>query len=84
MFTLIGPGRVTADMMLNGEPMSVRASFGRITNFDTVAMNLWVSSPGYPVTLSTDGTLHFSAETPPSPRSTASWRRRAASLTACW
>jgi hypothetical protein len=64
--TLIGPGRVTADMMLNGEPMSVRAGFGRFTNFSTVAMNLWVTSPEYPVTLSTDGTLNFSAETPPS------------------
>ncbi len=64
--TLVGPGRVTADMTLSGEPLSVRASFGRITSFNTVAMNLWVTSPGYPVTLSTDGTLHFSAEAPPS------------------
>ena len=64
--TLLGPGRVEANLVLGGEPMEVRVGFGRVTNLNTIATNLFVSSPRSPVTLTTDGTLHFSAETPPS------------------
>ncbi|MGH6926552.1 MAG: AsmA family protein [Propylenella sp.] len=64
--TLLGPGKIEANLALDGEPLAVRANFGRVTDLSSVTMNLLVSSPNLPVTLSTDGTLHFSAETPPS------------------
>lgn len=69
--TLRGPARVDADLSINGEPVAVRASLGRYTNLSTIAMNLWISSPRLPVTISTDGTLHLSEATPPSYDGTA-------------
>lgn len=69
--TLLGPGKVEASFLLDGEPVEVRAGLGRYTNLNTVALKLLVSSPRIPVTLSTNGTLHLSAETPPSYEGTA-------------
>ncbi len=64
--TLLGPAKVDADLSIDDRPVAVHASFGRYSDLDTIAMNLLVTSPLSPVTLSTDGTLHFSEDAPPS------------------
>ncbi len=69
--TLLGPGRVEAELVLEDEPLTVSVGFGRFTNLNTIATNLRVTSPNSPVTLSADGTLHLSADTPPSYEGTA-------------
>jgi hypothetical protein len=64
--TLRGPARVEANFTLDGEPVELRLGFGRYTDLDTLAMTVWASSPRFPFTLSTDGTLQLSPQIPPS------------------
>jgi hypothetical protein len=63
--SLIGPGRVEAALEMNGTPMDLSVAFGRLSAADTVTTKISLSSPLYPVTLSTDGVFAFGAEEPP-------------------
>lgn len=65
--TLLGPGRVSANLVLDGTPVEVGAGFGRFASGDAggaVSMNLWVTSPIVPVTLSAEGLVAVADDDP--------------------
>lgn len=57
--SLLGPARAEASLAIDGEPVAVKAVLGRIAPNNAVTAKLAIGSPNYPVTLTTDGTLHF-------------------------
>ena len=69
--SLMGPGRIDAKLVFDGEPLEVQAGFGRITADAGVAAKISVKSPDYPVTLQADGTLFVSERAPPRYEGTA-------------
>ncbi len=68
--TLMGPGKLEADLKLDGEPMSLSVAFGRFAD-GVVTAKATVRSPDYPVTLATDGKLALAAGEPPKYEGTA-------------
>ncbi len=62
--TLMGPGKVEANLALDGQPMSLSVAFGHFEG-DGVTTKVTVRSPKYPVTLATDGRLELAADAPP-------------------
>ena len=68
--TLMGPGRVTANLTLAGAPVAVSVAFGRLTDREVIT-KLSVRSPKYPVSLTTEGQLQFAADAPPKYEGTA-------------
>ncbi len=68
--TLMGPGKLEADLKLDGKPMSLSVAFGRFAD-GVVTAKATVRSPDYPVTLATDGKLALAAGEPPKYEGTA-------------
>ncbi len=56
--SLLGPGRLTADMQVNGKPVSLSVGLGRLTE-GAIAAKISARSPDFPVALLLDGTYHF-------------------------
>jgi hypothetical protein len=64
--TLMGPGKVDAHFVLNGEPFNVTVGFGRFGDAGSVTAKASVHSPNYPVAVLTDGQLQLPRDAPPS------------------
>ena len=57
--SLRGPGRIEADLSLDGIPMVVRVGLGRVGVDDSVPANISISSPLYPLSVALDGVAAF-------------------------
>lgn len=62
--TLMGPGRVTANLVLDGKPTEVTANLGRLTAENSITAKIAIRSPRSPVSLSLDGTYYFPGANP--------------------
>src|SRR6185503_18265140 len=60
--SLMGPGKLTANMALNGKPLELSVAFGRL-GVDSIPLKISARSAGYPVALSADGVAHFPGAT---------------------
>ncbi len=61
--TLMGPGRLTADLVVDGRPIDLTVGFGRMAG-NSISAKISAHSPDYPVRMSLDGTYHFPGAAP--------------------
>ena len=62
--TLMGPGKIAGNLVLDGKKTEVTASFGRLASDNSLAAKATIRSPDYPVSLALDGTYYFPGANP--------------------
>ena len=62
--TLMGPGKVTANLVFDGKKTEVTANLGRLTPENSIAAKVSIRSPDFPVMLALDGTYYFPGTNP--------------------